>query len=115
MLAIEADLDLDIDGQAAKLTGTGQRLVLELSTARTLRGMLDISLPHIAQVGDPRRNAATLLTQGGLTLEIRDGRGPLLVLGKQAAGERLTLPGVGTFEDAKMASKTALLRLAFAR
>ena len=116
MLAVQADLDLEIDGQTATLTGTGQRLVLRLSNARMLRTMADVSLPRFAEAGDQARgSAATLLTRVSLTLEIHDARGPLLILGKNAEGKRLTLPGVGTFEDATLGSRTALFRLAFAR
>ena len=115
MLAVHADLDLEIDGQSATLTGTGRRLVLELASARMLRGILDVELPRFEAAGWSRRDMPALLTQQSLTLEIRDARGALLVLGKDAEGRRLTLPGVGSIDDAKLASRTALLRMAFAR
>ena len=115
MLAVHADLALEIDGQPATLTGTGRRLVLELASARLLRTMFDVALPRLDDSGWRRRNLPALLTRQSLTMEIRDRRGPLLVVGKEAEGRRLRLPGIGRIDDAKLGSRTALLRMALGR
>ena len=88
-----------------------------------LRKFLDIALPNVSVVGiTPDANASSqpsfslipmLLTQVGLTLEIADQKGPLIILGKAAQGKRYTLPGIGTLEYVKLASAGAVFRLVF--
>lgn len=115
-LAVEADLSLTVDGQAARLSGSGRQLTLYLASAAMLRDMLKVSLPNVRSAGDKMRSfssAPHLLKRAGLTLTIRDDKGPLLVLGEGANGKSYTLPFVGKIEDVALANTRAALRLVF--
>lgn len=115
-LAVTADLRLRVDGQNAFLKGSGRQLTLHLDSPAILRSMLRVSLPNVQNAGDKLRSFSSipaLLTQAGLTLTIEDDKGPLLILGEDAAGNSYTLPIVGKLEDVKLASKRAALRLVF--
>lgn len=118
-LRVHADLSLTIDGQNARLSGTGRQLTLELQDARTLKQLLNVALPQLpfgskAKPTHPLKALPSLLAGQGITLNIRDRRGALLILGHDAQGKRLTLPFVGSFEDSQLASRGALLRMALA-
>ena len=78
-LAVEADLSIDIDGQEARLSGSGRDLTLRLASAAMLRDMLNVSLPDVRSAGDKVRtlaNAPQILKNAGLTLTVRDDKGP---------------------------------------
>lgn len=113
-LFVEANLDLEIDGQPATLTGSGSVLRLTLSTPRTLRALRQVSLPTITTM-DGRapsfKDAPGVLAAQGLTLEVADQKGLLLILGRGAEGKSFNLPGFGKLEHLKLGSKSAALRL----
>lgn len=113
-LRIEADLDLVIDDRPATLTGSGKTLRLTLSTARTLRSLRTISLPNVGAAG-ARAPTFTdipgILAAQGLTLEVADQKGLLLILGAGAEGKSFTVPGFGRLEHLALGSPGAALRL----
>lgn len=119
MLRVEADLSLEIDGRRARLRNAGELLILELETAALLRDLLRVERPDLhalfgigrAGGGSPRRLPALLAGQG-LTVEVHDRRGPLLILGAGAAGREVSLPLLGRVEHVALASAGAALRLA---
>ena len=53
-----------------------------------------------------------MLAQQGLTLEVADRKGLLLILGTGAAGNSFSLPGLGKIDHLKLANKRAAFRLA---
>lgn len=118
-LRVDADINMLIDGQPAKLTGSGDTLRLELDKPYMLRKFFQIELPNVAifstqTSGKPSFSLIPLyLAEVGLTLEIADKKGALILLGKAAAGKSYTIPGVGKLENVTLASKSAILRLAF--
>ncbi len=109
-----ADLDLEIDGQSAKFTGRGSHMRLEVQNAGTLRKISQVSLPNFQRAGTTysATDVPSLLADEGLTLEVADRRGPLLVLGEKARGKGYSVPGVGRVSDVMLANKRAALRLA---
>ncbi len=111
---VEADITLEIDGQPAKFTGTGRHMRLEVSEASVLRGLLRVPLPNFKRAGAnvSVNDVPTLLAQEGLTLEVADKRGPLVILGEEAAGRGYTVPGIGRVDDVALANKRAAFRLA---
>lgn len=111
---VYADLDLEIDGQPAKFTGTGRRMRLEVQEAGVLRGLLRVPLPNFKRAGAnvSPNDMPTLLAKEGLTLEVADKRGPLVMMGEEAAGRGYTVPGIGRVNDVALANKRAALRLA---
>ncbi len=114
-LRIEADLELTLAGRKATLTGAGQVLRLTLSDLRSLRDLRSVSLPNLGTLGDEAptfRDMPGVLARQGLTLEVADSKGLLLILGMGAAGGSFSLPGLGKIEHLKLASKSAALRLA---
>jgi hypothetical protein len=122
-LHIAANIAIEVDGQRAQVEGSGSTLRLKLSKPHMLRKFFDIALPDVSVFGvTPAANASSqpsfslipmLLSQIGLTLEIADSKGPLIILGKAADGKRYTLPGIGTLENVKLASASAVFRLMF--
>jgi hypothetical protein len=118
-LNVEADIDLLIDGQPAKVTGSGDTLRLELDKPYMLRKFFQIELPNVAifsnqTSGKPSFSLIPIyLAEVGLTLEIADKKGPLILLGKAAAGKSYRIPGVGKLENVSLASTSAVFRLAF--
>ena len=113
-LSIDADLELEIDGHPATLTGSGQTLRLTLSTPRILRALRTVSLPNIKTMDGRKpdfRNAPGILAAQGLTLEVADAKGLLLILGRGAEGKSLNLPGFGKLEHLTLGGKRAALRL----
>ena len=114
-LHIEADLELTIAGRGATLTGAGQVLRLTLSDLRSLRDLRSVSLPNLGTLGGEAptfRDMPGVLAQQGLTLEVADPEGVLLILGTGAAGRSFSLPGFGKLEHLVLANKRAALRLA---
>ena len=109
-----ADLNLEIDGQPAKFTGTGRHMRLEVKDAGTLRKISQVSLPNFQRAGTTYAptDVPSLLADEGLTLEVFDRRGPLLVLGEAAHGRGYSVPGIGRVNDVTLANKRAALRLA---
>lgn len=118
-LNVEADLNISIDGQSATLTGSGDTLRLELDKPYMLRKFFQIELPNVSifssqTSGKPSFSLIPIyLAEVGLTLEIADKKGPLILLGKAAAGKSYTIPGIGKLENVTLASKSAIFRLAF--
>ena len=113
-LSIDADLELEIDGQPATLTGSGRTLRLTLSTTRILRALRTLSLPNITTMDGREpdfRDAPGILAAQGLTLEVYDEKGLLLTLGRGAEGKSLSLPGFGRLEHLTLGGKRAALRL----
>ena len=103
-----------IDGAPAKLTGAGQTLRLELTETRTLRRFLHVSLPKFPIFGERAPTPTQvpgLLASQGLTLEVADTSGLLLILGEGAKGNSYTLPGIGRLEHVALARPGAALRL----
>lgn len=114
-LAIEADLDIAIDGRSAKLSGSGKRLTLELASAVMVRDLLRISLPQLGPDELTVREVPGLLVALGLTLDVRDRRGLLFSIGSEIAGKTVRVPFLGRLEHVELAGKGALLRLATSR
>ena len=117
-LAVEADLNLDIDGQPARLTGSGRHLTLHLSSPVILRDLLKVSLPNVKRASDKLKTFSgvpQLLKNAGLTVTVEDDKGDLLVLGEGAEGNSYTLPILGKVEDVKLANARAAVRLVFDR
>ena len=122
-LNVEADLDIRIDGQSAKLTGSGDTLRLELDKPYMLRKFFQVELPNVAIFSNQLNTETSgkpsfsliprYLAEVGLTLEIADKKGALILLGKAAAGKSYQIPGVGKLENVTLANKTAIFRLAF--
>lgn len=118
-LNVEADIDILIDGQPAKVTGSGDKLRLELDKPYMLRKFFQVELPNVSifstqTSGKPSFSLIPLyLAEVGLTLEIADKKGALILLGKEAAGKSYTIPGIGKLENVTLASKSAIFRLAF--
>lgn len=122
MFSIHADLRLDIDGRSATLTGSGKRLTLELESARMVRTLSDIELPRLhGAAAKPHgtvantRNMPGILAGLGLSVEVRDRKGPLFVVGADAAGASISLPFLGKVEHVSLAGVGALRRLAIGR
>jgi len=113
-LHIEADLELSIAGRGATLTGAGQVLRLTFSDLRSLRDLRSVSLPRLSLGGEAPtfRDMPGVLARQGLTLEVADREGVLLILGTGAAGRSFSLPGFGRLEHMALANKRAALRLA---
>ena len=114
-LHIEADLELLIDDRRATLTGSGQVLRLTLGNLRSLRDLRGVSLPNLGVLDGAAptfKDLPGILAQQGLTLEVADRKGLLLILGTGAAGRSFSLPGLGKIEHLTLASKRAALRLA---
>ena len=109
-----ADLNLEVNGQPAKFTGTGRHMRFEVDEARTLRMLSRVSLPNFQRAGTPfvPTHVPTLLADEGLTLEVADGRGPLFVMGEEARGRGYSVPGVGRVDNVALVNKRAALRLA---
>lgn len=80
-LRIQADLDLEIDGEPARLTGEDRSLRLDLPSANPL---YDLS----SSGASPLIDLAATLAESGLSLEIQDRRGTLLSVGHQKAPSR---------------------------
>lgn len=115
-LFVEAQLDLEIDGQGATLTGSGQVLRLTLSSVRTLRNLRAVSLPALPMFGGQAitfREMPGLLERQGLTLSVADRKGLLLTLGVGAGGKSLKIPGFGTLAHTTLANRRAAMRLVF--
>lgn len=115
-LAVEADLAITIDGQDARLSGSGRTLTLQVATPVMLRNMLQVSLPEPGEAGGRKHRLSRLpklLERLGITLVVADKQGPLLIVGADAAGKSYQLPFVGTLEGVALASKRAALRLVF--
>ncbi len=107
-------MGLVIDGQPATLAGSGSVLRLTLSTPRTLRALRQVSLPNITTMNGRAPNFTDVpgvLASQGLTLEVADQKGLLLILGRGAEGKSLSLPGFGKLEHLKLGSRSAMLRL----
>ena len=111
---VEADINLEIDGQRAKFTGTGRHMRLEVEEASTLRKMSQVALPNLQRAGTSfsTNDVPAMLAAEGLTLEIVDRSGPLLILGEGAHGKGYSVPGIGRVNDVTLANKRAALRLA---
>ena len=115
-MAVDADLNLDIDGQQARLRGSGQELTLTVETPALLRKFFQVSLPDVRSADKRGRGVSyvpTLLAEQGLTLVIADEKGDLLVIGAGAQGKSYKVPLVGKLEHVSLASAGAALRLAF--
>ena len=115
-LLVDANLNIEIDGQPATLTGSGQLLRLTVSRTRILASFLAISMPNVAilgKTGFAPKDFPSLLTHQGLTLEIVDDKGPLLVLGEAVKGRSYLIPGIGVIRDVALANVQAAARLAF--
>ena len=115
-LAVEADLNIDIDGANAHLSGSGRQLTLHLDSSAILRDLLKISLPNVKGASDKLRTFSgvpQLLKNAGLTLTVEDDKGDLLILGEGAEGNSYSLPIIGKLEDVKLANARAAVRLVF--
>ncbi len=104
-LNVEADLNLSLGASSARLTGSGQRLVLEL----------DSPLDAFASVpsGSSFRLVSAVaegLAQAGLRVDVVSERGALISMG---AGVRSRLGGLGTSRAVAFGSPAALVALAW--
>ena len=88
---------------------------MTVSRTRILASFLTISMPNIAilgKTGFTPKDFPSLLTRQGLTLEIVDDKGPLLILGEAVKGRSYLIPGVGLIRDVALANLQAAARLA---
>jgi hypothetical protein len=104
-LAVDADLTISFGESSARLTGSGQRLVLEL----------DSPLDAFASVPSGSslrlvRAFADGLAQAGLRVDVVSHRGALMSMG---AGVRSRLRRFGVSSGVAFGSPTALLALAW--
>lgn len=116
MLAIDANLNLNIDGQKAQLRGSGQKLTLTVENPALLRKFFQVSLPDTRSADDRGLGVSyipNLLAEQGLTLVIADEKGELLIIGAGAQGKSYKVPLVGELRHVSLASAKAALRLAF--
>lgn len=114
-LRIEADLELHLDNRKVTLTGSGQLLRLTFDDLRSLRDLRSVSLPNLGVLGSQApafKDLPGFLARQGLTLEVADRKGLLLILGMGAAGNSFSLPGLGEIGHLKLANKRAAFRLA---
>jgi hypothetical protein len=113
-LRVHGRVTLEVDGEPVHLDADGSAWTATVRRFRTLRGMLAAlpPLPPPIAGTDPLAIPATLNDQG-IDLEIRDGRGPLLRLGRGANGRRLRIPFLIDVPHARIAGPLALLRLLF--
>jgi hypothetical protein len=85
-LSVEADLDLTVDGHPVAVRGAGQRLVVEVDSARTAWRLFQSRRPG-------RRLARTVtdtLEQFGLDVQVVVGGRHLASVGASAVPDRLT-------------------------
>lgn len=82
-MRLEADLAITIDGRPASLRGSGRRLRFEVDEAAVLRRL-------VADFGRPSTDVGALLARRGLTLEVADRKGLLLVIGAEAKAGALS-------------------------
>jgi hypothetical protein len=102
MLRIDASLDISVDGQPARLRGSGRVLRFEVEETGLLRRLA-------AGVQQPSVDIGEVLAAQGLTVEVADRKGTLLVIGANAR------PGpLNRFTGSKFISPTsygAVMRL----
>ena len=113
-LRVHGRVTLDLDGQPVQFDADGDAWTATVQRARVLRQMLS-KLPPLPP---PLSRSApsslpTTLVQQGVSLEVRDGRGPLVQLGCAANGRTLRIPFLMDVPHARLAGPWALLRLLF--
>lgn len=113
-LRVHGRVTLDLDGEPVQFDADGEAWTATVRRFAVLRRMLSTlpPLPPPFSDADPLTVPATLARQG-VSLEIRDRRGPLLQLGRAANERRLRVPFVIDVPHARLASPLALLRLLF--
>lgn len=113
-LRVHGRITLDLDGQPIQVVAEGDAWTATVQRARVLRQMLSKlpPLPPPFSRSDPL-SLPTTLAQQGLSLEVRDGRGPLLHLGRAANGRNVRIPFVIDVPNARLANPWALVRLLF--
>ncbi len=113
-LRVHGRVSLEVDGEAVDFAADGAAWTATVSRFRILRRVATKLPPLPYPIGRP--DPATLpaaLAHQGITLEIRDARGPLLELGRAAASRRLRVPFLLDVPHARVAGPFALLRLLF--
>lgn len=113
-LRVHGRVSLEMDDEAIHFAADGAAWTATVSRFRVLRRLATTlpPLPHPIGRPDPATLPATL-AQHGITLEIRDARGPLLELGSAAASRRLRIPFLVDVPHARVRGPWALLRLLF--
>jgi len=113
-LRVHGRVSLDVDGEAVDFAANGAAWTATVSRFRSLRRLAAKlpPLPHPIGRPDPATLPAALAQQG-ITLEIRDARGPLLELGSAAASRRLRVPFLVDVPHARVTGPWALVRMLF--
>ena len=105
---------LEVDGEAVHLAASGAAWTATVSRFRTFRRLAAQLPPLPDPIGRPDpATLPTALARQGITLQIRDARGPLLELGRAAASRRLRIPFLVDVPHTRVAGPWALLRLLF--
>ncbi len=113
-LRVHGRVTLDVDGETVQFAADGASWIATVPRFRVLRKLVS-ALPPLPQPfgrADPAA-LATILARQGITLEIRDARGPLLELGRAAASRRLWVPFLLDVPHARVPGPRALVRLLF--
>ncbi len=113
-LRVHGRVTLEVDGEPVHFDAHGDAWTATVRRFRVLRRTLATlpPLPPSFARTDPLALPATLARQG-VSLEVRDHRGPLLHLGRAANERRLRIPFVIDVPHARLAGPLALLRLLF--
>ena len=113
-LRVHGRVTLELDGEPVRFDADGEAWTATVPRFRVLRRMLAAlpPLPPPFARTDPLSLPATLARQG-VSLEIRDDRGPLLHLGHAANERRLRIPFVIDVPHARLAGPGALVRMLF--
>lgn len=111
---VHGRITLELNGEPVRLDADGDAWTATVQRFRVLRRMLTRlpPLPPPFARTDPLSLPATLAQQG-ISLEVRDDRGPLLHLGRAANEQRLRIPFVIDVPHARVAGPLALVRLLF--
>jgi hypothetical protein len=103
---------LEVDGEPVHLAADGAVWTATVRRFRVLRRIAATLPPLPPPFGrpDPTELPATLAARG-LSLEVRDARGPLLHLGHAAGARRLRIPFLLDVPHARLAGPLAWVRL----
>jgi len=113
-IRVHGRVNLEVDGEPVHFAADGAAWTATVRRSRVLRRLATAlpPLPHPIGRPDPAALPAALAQQG-ITLQIRDARGPLLELGRAAADRRLRIPFLLDVPHARVTGPWALLRLLF--
>lgn len=113
-LRVHGRVTFDLDGEPVQFDADGDVWTATVRRFGVLRKALDRlpPLPPPISKLDPS-SVPAMLSRQGLSLVIRDRRGPLLLLGRAANDRRLRIPFFVDVPHARLAGPFALLRLLF--